>query len=273
MSWSIMKRVKLDIGKGIADAVECIKSTYKPLMVLLLITLAIQIIQGIYYQPSSVDFNLALSDPEAYRAQVASMPKLTGLQTLISYGFTLIGFLIMTIVISVSNKFFSKSEMTIEDIIYYSLKKMFTILVSFLFMMLTFIPLIIIMGIIVFLSVMVSPILLILVLVFGIGLFVYINMCIMIQYSIVMEDLGPIKGWLNSIKLVSHNFFRVFFTYVGFMLLSFLLRSLFLTDSIISVVITGILSGTISMFLTVTMTAIYNQAIEKEPVTVDYRDA
>jgi len=57
------------------------------------------------------------------------------------------------------------------------------------------------------------------------------------------------------------------------MLLSFLLRSLFLTDSIISVVITGILSGTISMFLTVTMTAIYNQAIEKEPVTVDYRDA
>jgi len=269
-----MKKVKLDIGKGISDAVECIKSTYKPLLILLLIMLSIQIIQGIYYQPlSTTDFNLAFTDPESYRAQTANMPGMTGMQTLMSFGFTLIVFLNMNIVIVVSNKFFSKSEMTAEDIIYYSLKKMFTLIVSFFFMMLTFIPLIIIMVILVFLSVAVSPILLILTVIFGIGLFVYINMCIMIQYSIVIEDVGPIKGWLNSIKLVSHNFFRVFFTYAGFMLLSFLLRSLFLTDSIISVIITGILSGTISMFLTVTMTAVYNQAIDKEPVTVDYRDA
>lgn len=267
-----MKRVKLDIGKGIADAVECIKSTYRPLFILLLIMLAIQIIQGIYYQPlSTVDFNLAFMDPESYRAQTTNMPGMTGLQTLMSFGLTLIVFLNMNIVISVSNKFFNKSEMTIEDIIYYSLKKMFALIVSFLFVMLTFMPLIIVMIVLILLSVAVSPILPILV--FVIVLFAYINMCIMIQYSIVIEDVGPIKGWLNSIKLVSHNFFRVFFTYVGFMLLSFLLRSLFSTDSNVSMIVTGILSGIISMFLTITMTAVYNQAMDKEPENMEMRDA
>ncbi|MBI9015056.1 MAG: hypothetical protein JEZ08_22685 [Clostridiales bacterium] len=269
-----MKKIKLDIGKGIADAVECIKSTYKPLLVLLLIMLAIQIVQGIYYQPlSTADLSLAFTDPEVYRTQVENMPGMTGFQTLMSFGLTLIVFMNMNVVISISNKFFNKNEMTIEDIIYYSLKKIFALIVSFLFMMLTFIPLIIVMVILVVLSIAAPPVMVILIIVFVIGLFAYINMCIMIQYSIVIEDVGPIRGWLNSIKLVSHNFFRVFFTYIGFMLVSFLLRSLFLSESIVTIIITGILSGIISMFLTITMTAVYNQAIEKEPETSDYRDA
>ena len=269
-----MKKVKLDIGKGIADAVECITTIYKPLVVLLLIMLAIQIVQGIYYQPiATVDFKLAFVDAGAYRPQVANTPRMTMFQTLMSFGFTLIVFLNMNVVISVSNKFFNKSEMTAEDIIYYSLKKLFTLLVSFLFLMLTIIPVIILMVILIVLSFEVLPVLLILMISFSIGILVYISMCIMMQYSIVIEDVGPIKGWLNSIKLMSHNFFRVVFTYIAFMLVSFLLRNLFLSDSIVSIVITGLLQGTITMFLTITMTAVYTQTIDKELVTMEMRDA
>jgi len=274
MSWSIMKRVKLDIGKGIADAVECIKSTYKPLLILLLIMVAIQIVQSIYYQPiSTADFNLAVTDPEIYRTQVANMPRMTGLQTLLSFGLTVLVFLVMTVLITISSRFFSKTEMAIEDVILYSLKKMFTLLLSYLFMMVTFIPIVLVMIILFLVSMAVPAGMIVLFIGFIIGIIVCVTMCIMIQYSIVVEDVGPIKGWLNSIKLVSHNFFRIFFTYMGVMLLSFILRNMLLTESIISVIVAGTVQVSLTMFLTVTMTAVYNQTIDKEPVTVDYRDA
>jgi hypothetical protein len=144
----------------------------------------------------------------------------------------------------------------------FAFKKVFVVIGSVLFSMLPIIPAAIILAILTAFTPVLGIVGLLIFMIVG---YIYAFMLVMIQYSIIVDDAGPIESWKNSIKLVKHNFFRLLLVFIVLFALVGVVMFSMVKFPVVIIIVMVLLQLTAGLFYPVFLTTLYAQTITDEP--------
>ena len=249
-----MKVIKLDISKGLTDAFGHVKGLIKPLALVMLINILTTAIQFI----SNPSYKMFLSgDIDAY-----SPVSPTILSVLMSILLWLIGMTISNMIILLTKNRILDIKEDFNTMLSFAFKKVFVVIGSVLFSMLPIIPAVIILVILAAFAPIIGIVGLLIFMIVG---YIYSFMLVMIQYSIIVDDAGPIESWKNSIKLVKHNFFRLLLVFIVLFALVAIVMFSMVKFPVVIIIVMVLLQLTAGLFYPVFLTTLYAQTITDEP--------
>lgn len=87
----------------------------------------------------------------------------------------------------------------------------------------------------------------------------YAMMLTFIDQSIITEEVSTFQAIKNSFRVVSHNFFRLLFTFIGYGILSYIIGLIFKDTNVVAAIIKAIINAFLSLFAVVFITTLYKQ--------------
>jgi len=252
-------REKLEIGEAISDAVQHIRTSWKLLLINFLFMLGIGLVTVAY------TVSVFTGDVEAllYTGYTSPFELLIKTFAMILPFMIVIGLIsvcIQAVYIKIIDDTIEKRQLSYKEQFVFVLKKLGKLILA---------------GIIV-----VIPVLLMYLLMFRsmtnmyygsfapfffmfLIMLAYAMMLTFINQSIITEDVSAFQAIKNSFSVVSYNFFRLLFTFIGYGILTLIIGMIFKDTSTVMVIIKAVVDAFLSLFGIVFITTLYKQVSEK----------
>ncbi|MBI9015057.1 MAG: hypothetical protein JEZ08_22690 [Clostridiales bacterium] len=252
-------REKLEIGEAISDAVQHIRMSWKLLLINYLFMLGIGLITTAY------TVSVFTGDIEAllytgYKSPFELMIKsfLMILPFMIVIG--LISVCIQAMYIKIIDDTIEKRQLSYKEQFVFVLRKLGKMIFAGVMVL---IP-VILMYLLMFRTITnmyygsFAPFFLMLLIMLA-----YAMMLTFINQSIITEEVSAFQAIKNSFSVVSHNFFRLLFTFIGYGILTLIIGTILKDTSVVVVVIKAIIDAFLSLYAIVFITTLYKQVSKK----------
>lgn len=250
---------KLDIGEAISDAVQHIKTSWRALFVNYLFMLGIGLLTiayatvVVYKKATTVTFTEYASPLDIMLESIIWM-----LPFMIFIG--LIGICVQAVFIKIIDDTIEKRQMDYKAQLVFVLKRLGKLVLAGFIVI---IP-IVLMYLLMFKAITnmyygsFAPFFLMLFI-----MLVYAMMLVFIDQSIITEEVSTFQAIKNSFVVVSHNFFRLLFTFIGYGILSYIIGQIFKDTHVVVVIMNAIINAFLSLFAVVFLTTLYKQVSER----------
>jgi len=259
-------REKLDIGEAISDAIQHMITSWKLLVINYLFMLGIGLVTVAY--TASVftgDFEALLYTGYTSPFELMIKSFLMILPFMIVIG--LISVCIQAVYIKIIDDTIEKRQLSYKEQFVFVFKKLGKLILAGVIVI---IP-VILMYLLMFRTMTnmyygsFAPFFLMLLIMLA-----YAMMLTFVNQSIITEDVSAFQAIKNSFRVVSHNFFRLMFTFIGYGILTLIMGKIFGDTSVVVVVIKAIVDAFLSLFAIVFITTLYKQVSERPNQDEEY---
>ena len=248
-------REKLEIGEAISDAVQHIKTSWRALFVNYLFMLGIGLLTVayatvvVYEKVNTMTFTEYVSPFDIILKSITMT-----LPFMIIIG--LISICVQSVFIKIIDDTIEKRQLDYKAQFVFVLKKLGKLILAGI---ITVIP-IVLMYLLMFSSMSnmlypsIAPFLFMTLIIVA-----YAMMLTFIDQSIITEEVSTFQAIKNSFRVVSHNFFRLLFTFIGYGILSYIIGLIFKDTNVVAAIIKAIINAFLSLFAVVFITTLYKQ--------------
>lgn len=252
-------REKLEIGEAISDAVQHMRTSWKAILINYLFMLGIGLLTVAYTVSiftGDAEAMLYTGYPSAFEIMIKTFVMILPFMIVIG----LISICIQAVYIKIIDDAIEKRQLNYKEQFVFVLKKLGKLVLAGIIVI---IP-VILMYLLMFRTITnmyygsFAPFFLMLLIMLA-----YAMMLIFINQSIITEDASAFQAIKNSFRVVSHNFFRLMFTFIGYGILTLIIGRILNDTSIVMVVIKAIVDAFLSLFAIAFITTLYKQVSEK----------